>query len=321
MHYDVIIVGSGAAGLAAALYAQRYALKALVAGKEFGGETATAGTIENWPGSKEIDGYELVKNMKEHAESVGAEVREGMVSRIEKDKNCFNVFFEDGKEEHSRAVILAIGARRRRLNLPREKEFTGKGVHYCVTCDGPLFTGKTVAMVGGGDSSVKGINFLGEYAEKIYFIFRTEEPRAEPMNMRRLEDLGDKVVYIPENEVTELQGENMLEKVVLARPHEGSKELQVHGLFVEIGFDPDKTFAEQLGLELDKSGYLKTDNMMRTNVEGVYAAGDATNHFGSFKQDITASALGTVAATAAADYVKGSQGACEHYNKKSPQGE
>lgn len=313
-NYDLVIVGTGAAGLSAAVYAGRYTLKTLVIGEEFGGETATAGPIENWPGNKVIDGYDLMVNMRDHAKHAGAEVMDGKVKSIEREGDCFNVTTDSGETYHTGSVILAIGSRRRHLNLPKEKELTGKGVHYCVTCDGPMFKGKTVAMVGGGDSSVKGINFLGSYAEKIYLITRQTEPHAEPVNMERMKKLGDKVELIPENEVTELHGDTMIEKVTLANEHNGSKELNIDGLFIEIGFDPDKTFPDQLGIELDERDYIKSDNMMRTNVPGLFVAGDATNHFEGFKQDITAAAMGTVAATSAYEHSQSTE-TCDQHKK------
>ncbi|MDP2641108.1 MAG: FAD-dependent oxidoreductase [Candidatus Yanofskybacteria bacterium] len=312
MTYDLVIIGTGAAGLSAAIYAERYKLNTLLIGEEFGGETATAGAIENWPGNKIIDGYELMAAMKEQALAAGAEIREGRVIRVKKKDACFDVFTEK-ESVHAKAVILAIGAQRRHLNLPNEKELTGKGVHYCVTCDGPVYAKKTVAMVGGGDSSVKGVNFLAEYAEKIYLITREKEPHAEPVNMERMKAHGEKVEILAETQVKEIVGEKKLESLVLSRSYRGEERLAVDGLFVEIGFDPDKTFADQLGLELDERGYLKADNMMRTNVPGVFPAGDAVNHFEGFKQDITAAALGAVAATSAYDYVRKNGSRCEFH--------
>lgn len=303
MKYDIIIIGSGAAGLSAGVYARRYKLETLVVVGEFGGETSTAGKIENWPGTKSIDGLQLMQDMREQAESIGAEFQEGKAEKIESDGKCFIVHV--GQEQfQANSVILAIGAQRRHLGLPNEKELTGRGVHYCVTCDGPVYNNRKVAMVGGGDSSVKGVNFLGEYAEKIYFIVRGNEVTAEPVNLEQMKKLGDKVEVLLETEVKEIVGEKKLEKLVLSREYQGSEELVVDGMFVEIGFDPDKRFAEQLGLELDDKGYMKVDNMMKTNVPGVFVAGDATNHFGKFKQDITAAALGAVAATSAYEYIK-----------------
>ena len=159
-----------------------------------------------------------------------------------------------------------------------------------------------MAMIGGGDSSVKGVNFLAEYAEKIYLIVRDSKVTAELVNLDRMNGLGDKVEVILDNEVAEIVGEKFLDKIVLAKEYNESKDLKVDGMFVEIGFDPDTTFADQLGIEVDEKKYTKVDNAMRTNIPGVFAAGDTTNHFGRFKQDITASALGAVAATTAYEY-------------------
>ena len=303
MAYDLIIIGSGAAGFAAALYAGRYKMKTLVIGEAFGGETSTAGKIENYPGVLSIDGYDFMNIMKSQAVGLGTKLVDGKVEKIENQNGRFKVFTED-EEFQGATVILAFGSRRRHLNLPNEKELTGKGVHYCWTCDGPLYGGKIVAMVGGGDSSVKGVNFLGEYAEKIYLISREQELRAEPVNMEQMKKLGDKVEIISANQVQEIVGQNMLEKIVLSKPYQRSSELKIDGLFVEIGFDPDTTLPEQLGVTLDEKHYIMVDNMMRTNVPGIFAAGDATNHFGSFKQDITAAAMGAVAATSAYEYFK-----------------
>ncbi|MBI2124073.1 MAG: FAD-dependent oxidoreductase [Candidatus Wildermuthbacteria bacterium] len=313
MIYDLVIIGSGAAGLSAALYARRYNMNTLVFEGEFGGETATAGKIENYPGIMAIDGYDLMKAMKEQGKALGVQFTEGRVQKIERQGMDFLVKGRSGSEEPSgskreqeavqaKTVIIAIGSQRRHLNLPKEQELTGRGVHYCVTCDGPIFSGKTVAMVGGGDSSVKGVNFLGEYAKKIYFIVRGKAIIAEPINFGNMKKLGDKVEMLLETEVKELIGDKQLEKIILSKAYKGSAELVLDGMFVEIGYDPDQTFVQQLGLQTDEAGYTKVDNMMRTNIPGIFSAGDSTNHFGRFKQDITAAALGAVAATSAYEY-------------------
>ena len=199
-HYDLLVVGSGAAGLSAAIYAGRYKMRTLVVGAEFGGETATAGLIENYPGFKEIDGYELMKKMKEQAEATGAEVREGRIVEIEKEEGYFELKTEKGEEFEATTVILALGTNRRHLNIPNEKELTGKGVHYCITCDGPVYNGKTVAMVGGGDSSVKGVNFLADYASKIYLhisaLVYLSPKRLGKLNIRVKANLNKETVYL-----------------------------------------------------------------------------------------------------------------------------
>jgi thioredoxin reductase (NADPH) len=198
-------------------------------------------------------------------------------------------------------LIFALGTERRKLGLPNEKELVGKGVHYCVTCDGPLYTGKTIAIVGGGDASVKGTNLAGVYAKKVYLLTREKELHAEPVNYEMMKKLGDKVEVIYECAVKEIVAKEKgigLEKIVLET---GGKtgDLTVDGLFVEIGALPNVELAKGVGVELDERGYIKVDNFMQTNIDGIFAAGDTTNHFGAFKQDITAAATGAMAATSA----------------------
>ena len=298
MQYDLAIIGSGAAGLGAALYAGRYRMKVLVVGKEFGGETAKAGMIENYPGVPAVDGYELMGVMKKQAAALGVEFINAEATGATRQEHCFEVAANKTTYQAHR-IIFATGAERRRLGIPNETELTGRGVHYCVTCDGPVYGGKTIAMVGGGDASVKGAVLAAEYAAKLFLIVRGKEVSAEPINLEKMKSLGSKIEVIPETEVKEIIGEKMLEKVRLSRPYNGSEELVIDGLFVEVGAIPNIELAKMLGVELDERGYVKVDNMMQTNIDGVFAAGDAVNHFGAFKQDITAAAMGAVAATSA----------------------
>ncbi len=304
--YDVLVIGSGAAGLSAGIYAGRYKMKVLVIGKDFGGETATAGPIWNYPGAKGVDGYALMKTMREQAFDVGVDIIDGEVIGIRKEQRRFEVNLKD-KKYYGNTVILAMGARRRRLGLPKEDTLTGNGVHYCVTCDGPIYNGKIIAMVGGGDASVKGVIDIAAYAEKIYFIVRAKELlKAEPINYEEMKKLGNKVEILFETEVKELltNDQNKFAGVKLSRPYNQSEILKVDALFVEIGAESNSGLAKGLGIELDERGYIKTNNLMATNIDGVYAAGDTTNFFGLFKQDITAAAMGAVAATSAYNYFK-----------------
>lgn len=304
--YDLIVLGSGAAGMSAAIYAGRYKMTTLVFGAAFGGYTTIAGPIGNYPGYIEVDGFDLMMKMKEQAEALGTKVKDELVVSVEKPDGCFLVKTEKGEEYHASTVIFATGSEHRRLGLPNEEELTSKGVHYCATCDGPLYAGKTIATVGGGDSSVKGVNLTAEYAKKIYLITREKEIRAEPINheqMKTLEKEG-KVEVIFENEIEEIVGTDRLERIILKNPHNGSKELSASGLFVEIGATPRSDVAKELGVTLDKRGHIEVTPMMITNIEGVFAAGDVTPLFGSFKQDITAAAMGAVAATSAYQYYK-----------------
>lgn len=312
MQYDLIIIGSGAAGLSAALYAGRYRMKTLIIGKEFGGETAKAGSIENYPGVPDIDGFELMNVMKKQVSSLAIELVGAEVREVSRKAHCFAVVA--GKNEYqTHAILFATGAERRRLNLPNEGELTGRGVHYCVTCDGPVYSGMKIALVGGGDSSVKGAVLAAEYVSKLFLIVRGRELIAEPINMERMKALGEKIEVVLGTEVKEIIGEKKLEKLVLSKPYGGSTELIVDGLFVEIGAIPNAELAKSLGVSLDGRGYIKVNNAMQTNIDGVFAAGDAVNHFGSFKQDITAAATGAVAATSAYDDRKLHGEACEQH--------
>lgn len=303
MEYDLIIVGSGAAGLSAALYAGRYLMKVLVVGGEFGGETAKAGVIWNYPGAKGVDGFELMLTMKAQAEEVGATFDDGKVEKIEKNGDRFKVTVA-GTTYTGKTLFLGMGAERRRLGLPNEKELTGRGVHYCVTCDGPVYTGKTIAMVGGGDASIKGVNLAAQFAKKIYLICREDKITAEPINYAEMQKLGDKVEVFFQTEVKEIIGTDHFQKAILSKEVNGSNELVVDALFVEIGAMPNTELPGTLGVALDKGGYIVVDMLMNTNVEGVFSGGDATNVFGRFKQTITAAATGSVAATSAYEYLK-----------------
>jgi len=296
--YDLVIIGSGMAGLTAGLYAGRYRMKTLIIGGDFGGEGTTAGETSNYPGFLQIDGFELMSKVKEQVDALGVPFIDGRVERVERRGHCFVVHV--GSHEYiSNTLLLAIGSKRRILGLPREAELKGNGVHYCVTCDGPLYRNRVVALVGGGDASVKGVNLIAEYVSKVYLIVRSKEIVAEPINTERMKKLGNKVEILLETQVKELIGGKRLQKIGLSMPYKGSSELAIDGLFVEIGADPDTRLARSLGVALDEKGYIETDHMMRTSVDGVFAAGDAVNHFGHFKQYVTAAALGAVAATAA----------------------
>ncbi len=315
--YDLVIIGSGAAGLSAAIYAGRYLMKVLVVEGVFGGETAVAGTIWNYPGVKGADGFDLMQTMKEQAKEVGAKFVNGKVSAVINENNCYTVSIGE-KQFFTKTVLFAQGSERRRLGLPNEKELTNKGVHFCTTCDGPLYGGKTVAMVGGGDASVKGVNLLLNYASKIYFIVRGSQMRAEPINVSDMQKNGHgKVEILYDTQVEEIHGSALLEKIVISKEHNGSKELVLDGLFVEIGANPDVALAQSVGVTLDGLGYVAVDNFMQTNVSGIYAAGDAVNHFGGFKQTVTAAALGAVAATSAYNYHKKHGNLCEVHWKTS----
>ena len=297
--YDTIIIGGGAAGLSAAIYAGRYLMKTLVVeGHEPGGETAVAWIIENYPGVPKVDGFDLIQIMRGQAKEVGTAVAPEAAKSVTVRNHCFTIVGESGQEYYGKTLVFAHGSRRRRLGLPREKELLGRGVSYCVTCDAPLYKNKTIAIVGGGDASVKGAILAAQYAAKVYLIVREAKLNAEPANYEVFKQKQNiEVLY--ETEVTEIVGETALAGVVLSRSYQGNSRLNLGGLFIEIGAEPNTALPQSLGVAVDAQGFVVVDPMMKTNIDGVYAAGDITNATGSFKQDIVAASQGAIAATSA----------------------
>ena len=309
--YDVIIAGQGAAAFAAALYAARYQMRAVVIGDTFGGETAIGGEIENYPGFKSIDGFDLMMSMKRQVEKYGVPIIDGRVEGISMDHECFEVSTTQGVVYQGTTVILAVGRERRKLGLPNEEEWTGRGVSYCATCDAPLYRGKVAAVVGGGSAAVEGAVLLGKYATKTYIIYRGQAfTRPEPVSVRLLEE-SPTVEALLETNITELAGDDGLKSIVLDRPYNGSKELALDGLFIEIGADPRIELPRQLGVDLTEDDEVAVDKLMRTSVPGVFAAGDLTDASGHLKQTITAAAQGAIAATSAYEYASEHPNACE----------
>jgi thioredoxin reductase (NADPH) len=297
--YDLVVLGTGPAGMAAAIYAGRYDLKTLVIGKEVGGMTNLAGEIENYPGFIG-SGIDLMKKFEEQAKMFGAEFLNGNIDKLEKSKEGFRVEV-GGKEYAAKAVISGLGSEHRKLGIPGEDEFLGKGVSYCATCDGNFFRGKTVAVVGGSDSAAKAAIYLSSICKKVYVSYRKERMRAEPINLAKVEEAKNiEIVY--NTKPVEIVGEAKVSGLKLEATDGGeNKVLDVDGVFIEIGSTPITQIVEGLGVELEK-GYIKVDKEGRTNVAGLFAAGDGTNN--PFKQAITAAADGSLAAKAAYNFVK-----------------
>ena len=308
--YDVFIVGQGAAGFSAALYAARYQMKAVVFGDKFGGETAIGGAIENYPGFPSIDGFDLMLKMREQVEAYGVEIVDERVDALTCLPGCFQAQTEEGTYR-CKSVILAVGRERRKLGLSMEEEWTGKGVSYCSVCDAPLYRGKIAGVVGGGNAAVEGAILLARYAEKVYLIYRGERlNRPEPIALRMLEDTPNVEVLLS-TQVTALKGQDGLDAVSLDRPLNGSHDLALHGLFVEIGADPRNKLGQDAGVALNDQGEIVVDKLMRTSVEGVFAAGDLTDGSGTLKQTITAASQGALAATSAYELVSAQPCRCQ----------
>lgn len=308
--YDIVIAGQGAAGFAAALYAARYQTKVAVIGETFGGETAIGGSIENYPGYVDIDGFDLMMHFRAQAEKYEVPIVDDKVSKIVNVGACYEVETEYGGKYQAQTVILAVGRERRKLGLAQEEEWTGRGVSFCSVCDAPLHRDNTVAVVGGGNAAVEGAVLLAKYATQVYLIYRGAEFfRPERIIVEELNRTAN-VTQLLETNVVELKGEDGLEGIVLDKRHNGSNELVVDGIFIEIGADPRAELPKQLGVALNDEEEVIVDKHMRTNVPGIFAAGDLTDASGDLKQTVTAAAQGAVAASTAYKYVMEHPQAC-----------
>ncbi len=301
---DVIIVGSGPAGLAAGMYSGRLNLKTLIIGDSVGGTIATTTNIENYPGFKRISGEELSQLLKEHAEEYGVEILEDRVELIEKKDNFFQVETEEGESFTSRTIIFATGTKHRKLPAKRAEEFENRGVYYCALCDGPLFKDKVVAVVGGSDSAAKEALLLQEYASKVYIIYRGEKIHPEPPNLRRVEE-SKKIEIINRANILEVKGDKRLRSVVLDREYNGSNELSLDAVFVAIGGEPQSELAKSLGVKTNSKGEIIIDREAKTNIEGVFACGDVCDT--KFKQAVVGVAEGVMAAYSAYQYITSSE--------------
>lgn len=301
-NYDVIIVGSGPAGLTAALYAGRQNLKTLVLEKTMaGGMGAMVPLMENYPGFEQIAGKQLIEFMKNQTLKY-AEIKERVaVERIEShgEYETMVVHTNNGTYQ-ARAVILATGSKHRHLGVPGEGEFLGKGVAYCATCDGPLFIGRRVLVAGGGNGAVQQAIYLDDIGVLVALIHRRGELRAENYLQELLEEREIPIIW--NATIEEIKGDVTVQSVVLKDKLTGDqKDLPINGVFVSVGEIPANELALDLGVDLDKRGYIITDKAQKTNIPGVYAAGDITD---GFNQWVIACSEGAVAALSAYEHIQ-----------------
>jgi thioredoxin reductase (NADPH) len=287
--YDLIIIGGGPAGLSAAVYAGRYQLKLAVFSKNMGGLAATAHRICNFPSYNEIKGFELMQRFTKHAEELGAKIIYEEVNKIEKKDSWFIVYNE--KEKYKcKKIIFAGGTVRTKLDVPGEGKFLGKGVSYCTTCDGAFFKNKTVCVVGGSDAALTSALLLAEYTDDVYIIYRGNDfKRGDPTWVQSVKN-NKKIRIIFNEEIIEILGEKAVEKIKL----KSGKEIKIQGVFIEIGSTPDTHILNPLKVAVDEKGYVIVDKEQKTNIHGLFAAGDATNN--KLKQIVTAASEGAVAA-------------------------
>jgi thioredoxin reductase (NADPH) len=294
--YDLIVLGGGPTAIGCAIYAARFAIDVLIIGKTFGGLIATTHLVENYPAIASISGQGLMDMFKEHMDSLSIPYISDEIRSIETTKDHFilHSFFQKFK---ARTVCIATGSERRKLGIPGEEDFAGRGVSYCATCDGPFFKDKTVCVIGGSDSAAKEALFLAQNTKKVYIIYRGEDIRAEPINKKRVLE-NDTIEIIYKTNVVEIKGDGMVKSVMF----DNGKEFKVDGVFIEIGTIPNSDLAKRVGVKTNEKGEILINRKSETNIPGIYAAGDVAD--APFKQAITGVAEGVIAAYSAFDFLK-----------------
>jgi thioredoxin reductase (NADPH) len=301
--FPLIIIGAGPAGLSASIYASRYGIKHAVIGEFLGGLIAETHLIDNYPGVEDVTGFEFSQKLAHHAQKYGVEIMPARVKSIKERGREFEMEVGGKENIKSAAILLATGTRHRKLNIPGEEEFLGKGVSYCATCDGFFYKNKTVAVVGGSDSAASAVVYLSEICEKVFLIYRKEKLRAEKYWIDLIEK-NPKIEVVYTTNVSEILGAEKLQKVKLDKSYKNAEFINIDGLFIEAGSEPNLDFAQELGLKKDESGYIKIQSDGATSIEGVWAAGDITDGSDKFRQVITACAEGAIAARSISNYLK-----------------
>ena len=300
--YDIIIIGSGPAGMSAAIYAQRACLDTIVIEKNgiSGGQVLNTWEVDNYPGFPGVTGFELSRQFREHANKLGARVVQDEVVQVELSGNVKKVVCEEETYE-ARCVILASGAHHRTLEVPGEEELRGAGVSYCATCDGAFFRGRTVAVVGGGDAALEDAIFLARMCEKVYIVHRRDKLRGAKRLQERLQAL-ENIEFVWNSETVAIEGNAQVEALRLRQTQTGEeKRLDVDGVFIAVGIAPEsELYAGQL--ELDEQGYIRADESGQTSVPGVFAAGDVRTK--ALRQILTAASDGANCVASAERYLQ-----------------
>ncbi len=289
--YDIIIVGAGPAGLTAAIYALRANKKILILeAKTYGGQILKAPKVENYPGIDSISGFDLATNMYNQVIKLGGEIKYELVKKITKEKEVIT----NSNTYKGKAVILATGSENRRLNLPNELDFIGRGISYCATCDGNFYKNKTVAVVGGGNAALEDALYLSNICKKVYLIHRRESFRADDTYVDEIKE-NENIELILNSQIISLKGNDKIESIEI-KENEKDKILEIDGLFIAIGQQPkNELFADII--ELDEKGYIKSNDGVHTNVDKIYVAGDT--RVKELRQLTTAVSDGSIAATTA----------------------
>ncbi len=303
--YDLIIIGGGPAGLSAAIYGGRAKLKTLVINKgAIGGLVNTTREIVNYPGYEQISGPDLMKDFKKHAETFGVEFLKGEVVKTDFSQEEKKIVTKKGQELLAKAVIVACGSEQRLLNIPGEKRLRGMGVAYCATCDAEFFEGEDVVVVGSGDQAIEEGMFITKFARKVTVIVLHDEGILDCNKISAERALNhEKMEFICNSTIEEVLGGENVEGVKIKNIKTGStSELSCQGVFFFVGMVPSTNFLQDSGIEMDKKGYIPTNGLMETNLEGVYAVGD--NRVKYLRQVVSAAGDGATAAVAAERYIE-----------------
>ncbi|MFA6995430.1 MAG: FAD-dependent oxidoreductase [Patescibacteria group bacterium] len=293
--FDLCIIGHGPAGMTAAIYAARYKINQILVGDLPGGLMTSSHKICNFPSEIEISGMDLSEKMVNQVKALEVPQKLAAVTSINQVDKIYNIVLSSGESIKAKTVLLATGTKHRHLGLPNEKLLTGRGVSYCATCDALFYKDKTVAVIGGSDSASTAAIYLAQVASKVYQIYRGDSLRGETAWIDQVK-LNKKISVIYNTQITELLGLEKLTGIKLDKPFEGKDELNIDGVFVEVGSEPDLDLINQLSLETDKGHYIVTKENQATSREGVWAAGDITTNSNSFRQIVTACSEGAIAA-------------------------
>lgn len=296
--YDLVIIGGGPAGLTAGIYAQRAVLENVLFEKQAeGGQVLLTPGIDNYPGFNNISGFELINKMKDHALSLGLNIKRENITSVDVGKEI-KITTSEGSCK-TKSIVVASGAHSKKLGIPGEKKFTGAGVSYCATCDGFFFRGKTVAVVGGGNAAVEEAMMLSKICSKVFLIHRRDCFRADAILVNALEKI-ENVDFVGDTIVEEIKGSKMVEEIVVKNVISGlTSNLSIDGIFIYIGKDPDTGFID---VRKDAAGFIITDEDMRTSEEGIFAAGDCRSK--SLRQVSTAVGDAATAVHSAVGYLQ-----------------
>jgi len=301
--YDVIIIGAGAAGMTAAIYTSRKALKTALITIEIGGQAVQATNIENYPGYKG-KGFDLMNKFREQVVEFGTELIPGRVNKLIKKGEGFEVTLTNANKYETKSVILAYGKVPRKLDIHGEEEYIGKGLHVCAVCDAPLYADKVVAVVGGGNSALGSAIYLSKIAKKVYLIHKRDEFRGDEIIVNRVKE-KDNIEILLSHIPKKIKGENEVEKFVLENFKDNSeRELELDGIFLEIGFTIDVDFVKEL-IEVNNIKEIVVDKNCNTSQKGIFAAGDVTNM--QYKQIVVSAGEGAKAALSAHAYLQGKE--------------